>query len=341
MDSSTTHQLKPELEPIRGQVGGKMSQKVKPKKKRNVEGPEESSVPKSVPPNLSAPSETSIGQDAGEDETLTIIPADGGRPWTFNDDFLIRESDRLRNIITTRKGKFKGLARQGKSNTFKLKGVGARHFSLLLSALRAGPDFNFSLDDLKIILTLASDWGFSRIQDRSMTAIQNLRLHPVDKLLLARRCHIIEWICEAYLTLALRGPGLETADAPALGTKTTCIIALAREKILLHRLRTLTFEDQTSQILQCVWPSEECREALCEVRLLLLEKKTEVPEDEREQARLVLQHASWLGHELCDNCKADAAIARSIRVLDEEISAAKRVFADQMGRKPSEWVYKV
>ncbi|KAG8928359.1 hypothetical protein FRC01_006053, partial [Tulasnella sp. 417] len=184
--------------------------------------------------------------------------------------------------------------------------------------------------------------GFPKIENRCMTAIKELRPPPppAEKLLLGRRYKIPEWIREAYLTLALRDPGLETADARALGANAACIIARAREKILLYRLHVLTLKDPASRRSQCVWPSEECREALCEVRLVLLEKKTEVPEDEGEQARLVLKHVSGLGHTLCDNCKPDAEIARTIRTLDGEISAANGVFADEIGRKDSEWLEK-
>ncbi|KAG8928360.1 hypothetical protein FRC01_006054 [Tulasnella sp. 417] len=338
MGGSTTHQSDPALVPIRDQAGGKSNQKVKPAKKKKIEGREETGVPRSPPANLSDQGETAKKRDRWKDKNLTIIATHGGRPWTCNDDILIRESHDIRKLLATNKTKLRGLARQGNSNTFRLIGVRPRQFNLLLSALRAGHDFNFSLDDLKTILTLSTDWGFSRIQDRSMTAIQDLRPGPADKLLLARRCQILEWIRGAYLTLALRGPGLETADASALGANATIIIALAREKILRRRMHILTFEDPASRRSQCVWPSEECREALCEVRLVLLEKKVEVPKNEGKLARLVLKHASWLGHELCDNCKPDTEIARTIRTLDGEISAANRVFADEIGRKDSEWL---
>ncbi|KAG9041208.1 hypothetical protein FS837_012547 [Tulasnella sp. UAMH 9824] len=240
--------------------------------------------------------------------------------------------------MVTRQTNLRGLVRHGKSNTFELRGVEARHFSLFLAALRAARDFNFSLEDLKTILTLASDWGFPRIQNRSMTALQNLRLPPVDKLLLAKRCQIAEWIREAYLALALRTPGLETADAPALGATATSVITHAREEILLHRMQALTLVDSSTLDSQCESPSQACREALCDIRLALLAKKTKVPKRDDAQARILLKEVSKLGLELCDTCRSDVAIACTIRALDEEISIAKRVFEDDIGRENSKWI---
>ncbi|KAG8931202.1 hypothetical protein FRC01_001715 [Tulasnella sp. 417] len=351
MESSTTHQFEPALVPIRGQAGvdpvlnppqssGKSNQKTKPKKKKKkVEGRrEETGGPNSFPAHtISAQRETSKKQDDGENETLTIISARDGQTWTFNDDSQQSEAMRKLTFSTER---VKGLKRQGESNTFKLTGAESRHFNLFLSAFRPGSDLDLPFYDLKIILTLATDWGFPKIENQCITAIKELPRPPppVDKLLLARRYKIIEWIREAYLILALRDSGLETADARALGANATCIIAVAREKILLHRLHILRLKDPNSRRSQCVWPSEECLEALREVRLVLLEQKTEVPKNEEELARLVLEHASLLGHGLCDNCKSDAEIARAIRALDGEISAAKTVFADEIGRTDSEWL---
>lgn len=171
-----------------------------------------------------------------------------------------------------------------------------------------------------------------------MTAIQHLRLPPVDKLILARRCKLPEWIREAYLALAVRTLGLETADAPALGSTATSAITRARDEILLHRLQALTLVGSNTLDSQCESPSQACREALCEIRLALLAKKTKVPKREDAQARIFLKEVSKLGLELCDTCRPDAAIARTIRALDEDISIAKRVFEDDIGRENSKWL---
>lgn len=155
---------------------------------------------------------------------------------------------------------------------------------------------------------------------------------------MARRGVIPEWIREAYLSLAIRGPGLKTADAQALGAAATSIIARAREEILLHRLQTLTLEDPATRQSTCNSPSRACREATCEARLALSARNRRLPKPEAELARLFLKEVSNLGQKLCDACKADGKLGRMVLALDEEINVARKVFEDELGQDDSKWL---
>ncbi|KIO21300.1 hypothetical protein M407DRAFT_29076 [Tulasnella calospora MUT 4182] len=339
------HPVLPQVGPVTNppQSSGTSNQQTKPKKKKKTERTEETGGPKSLPANTSAHGETSK-KGYKKSWTITILSAKGGpesrggQAWTLEAGYLIRQSNDIKNMLTNQT-KVNGFVKQGKSGTlFKLDGVEAHHFSLFVDALRPGRRFDFSFDDLKTIIALSSDWGFSKIQTRSMIAIQNLRPSPVDKLLLARRCRIPGWMREAYIMLAVRTPGLGTAETSGLGPTATSIIARAREEVLLHRLQALELVDSTNQDHQCESPSRACRETLCEIRLGSFAKQTKVPRQPEEQGRLVLKHVSKLGLELCDTCKSDAAIGRTISALDEEIRVARRVCDQEIGPQNSKWL---
>ncbi|KAG9025515.1 hypothetical protein FS837_004912 [Tulasnella sp. UAMH 9824] len=231
----------------------------------------------------------------------------------------------------------RGLVRYRSLNTFKLDGVEAGHFSLFLSALHARSEFNFSLDDLKAILALASDWGFSELRNRCINNIKKLRPPPVDQVILARRSQIPQWTREAYLTLAVRTPRLTIADAGALGSTATAIIARAREEILLHRLQAFTLMDGSSRSLPCKSPSRACREVLCEVRLALMTEKRYLRKTNKARSDLFSKEVSNLGQELCDACKSEEALGCIIRALDQEIDVAKKVLKEELGADDS-WI---
>ncbi|KIO21293.1 hypothetical protein M407DRAFT_10449 [Tulasnella calospora MUT 4182] len=248
--------------PSTPQSSGTSNQQTKSKKKKKQnEKREETGGPNSLSTNASPKRGKSKKQDEKSRKvTIRVSPrypvtterafmnngyhrlqsANGGQTWTLDLTFLTQRSKALENMFEDTTNKLRGLVRHRESNTLELDGVEAGHFSLFLSALRAGSRFDFSLDELKIILPLANDWGFSKLRNRCMTTIQTLQPSPVYKLLLARRSKIPDWIREAYLTLAIRTPGLKTADAQALGATAMSIIARAREEILLHRLQSDT-----------------------------------------------------------------------------------------------------
>ncbi|KAG8914431.1 hypothetical protein FRC01_004080, partial [Tulasnella sp. 417] len=196
--------------PNQPQASGPSNQQKKPQNrgKQNVKR-EETGGQKSLPSNASAERQKSKQQD-GKSRKITILSANGGQTWSLDFTFLTQQSKVLENMFKHPGNELRGLLRHGKPNTFKLDGIEAGHFDMFLSALQAsaGSDPSVrSLDDLKTILGLASDWGFSKLRKQCMTAIKKLRPSPVEKLLLARRSQIPEWIREAYLTLAIRTPG--------------------------------------------------------------------------------------------------------------------------------------
>jgi hypothetical protein len=101
--------------------------------------------------------------------------------------------------------------------------------------LRMHDDHDFTIQDWVILLTIASQFDFSKLRERAIREIDSyeprseLRLLPVQKIVLAQKYDIPKWLRSCYEALCARTRGLDNEEADLLGIQTTNCIWKARE----------------------------------------------------------------------------------------------------------------
>jgi hypothetical protein len=96
-------------------------------------------------------------------------------------------------------------------------------------------DYNVALDEWISILSVATHFGFARVRERAAREINSARhqseLDPVQKIVLARKFDILEWLAPCYEALCQRPQGLENDEAEVVGATTTNCVWKAREAL--------------------------------------------------------------------------------------------------------------
>lgn len=189
------------------------------------------------------------------------------------------------------------------------------------------PEFEFSSDDLRITLPLASDWGFDDLRRRARRGLEMRNLSVLDKITLARRCKDHEWIQEAYVTLATRVAPLSVEEIKALGIDATTAITRARERVLIQRLRALPFNDPYQ------WECKRipCRQALRDawVKILTEGGSPEIPH--LAVSAVLLDEMVSSGTGLCETCASDEALAKALEDCQVERTVAEAAIEQFMG----------
>ena len=90
---------------------------------------------------------------------------------------------------------------------------------------------NDSLSQWLTLLSISTRLRFDRLRDHAVECIEESKtaLDPVDKLVLAIKYKIPEWLAPAYAALCQRPNCLEEWEAEKIGLKKTVQIARARE----------------------------------------------------------------------------------------------------------------
>ncbi|PCH36776.1 hypothetical protein WOLCODRAFT_83062, partial [Wolfiporia cocos MD-104 SS10] len=115
-----------------------------------------------------------------------------------------------------------------------LPDVTPRELDNLLSALYDGMhEGGRGLDDWKALLSISSRFVFDKIRERAIDAVRTHvpPLDPVERICLAAKHDIPEWLSPAYTELCMRDDPLSDAESDKLGSITAACLARAREQI--------------------------------------------------------------------------------------------------------------
>jgi hypothetical protein len=89
-----------------------------------------------------------------------------------------------------------------------------------------------SCSDWISILDLASRWEFDDIRALAIRQLSTLDMDPVEKIALEHRFGIDrEWAYSSYIALCSRMTPLTVEEANKLGSETTAMVAIARERL--------------------------------------------------------------------------------------------------------------
>jgi len=120
-------------------------------------------------------------------------------------------------------------------NPIPLPGVTRYEFMTLLDFFYKGmhDDFRLSLGKWICILSVSSRYDMDKIRQRAIRQINSHRprIDPIDKIVLAEKHHIPDWLAPAYASLCQRPNPLEEWEAGQLGIGITVKLARAREAV--------------------------------------------------------------------------------------------------------------
>jgi hypothetical protein len=118
-------------------------------------------------------------------------------------------------------------------------------------------DYNVALDEWISILSVATRFGFARVRERAVREIDSARhqseLDPVQKIVLARKFDIPEWLAPCYEALCQRPQGLENDEAEVVGATTTNCVWNAREALQYAQRSCPARASTESQVSPNVW----------------------------------------------------------------------------------------
>lgn len=78
-------------------------------------------------------------------------------------------------------------------------------------------------------------WDFQAIRNQAIAELQKLTLNEVDKIVLAHKYDLTEWLMPGYTALASREQPLCMEEANQLGFEFVVKMARAREAVAKHR----------------------------------------------------------------------------------------------------------
>jgi len=92
------------------------------------------------------------------------------------------------------------------------------------------------------LLSIATRFQFDKIRNRAIKEIDKYEpsIDPVDKILLADKYSVTEWLSPSYCILCQRAEALTEVEAQKLGAVTTCRVARAREDVRKQFLERYT-----------------------------------------------------------------------------------------------------
>ncbi|KAJ6552237.1 hypothetical protein DFH09DRAFT_597753 [Mycena vulgaris] len=143
--------------------------------------------------------------------------------------FLARDSIYFQELFAGPFGDFG----QRETEAIPLEGVGSAEFECLLDFFYNGMyrQPKDSLSQWITLLSIATRLRFDRLRAHAIESIEESKtsLDPVDKLVLAIKFEIPQWLAPAYTALCQRPNCLEEWEAEKIGLKKTVQIARARE----------------------------------------------------------------------------------------------------------------
>ncbi|CCL99367.1 uncharacterized protein FIBRA_01385 [Fibroporia radiculosa] len=167
--------------------------------------------------------------------------------------FLERDSEFFRDMFSCPLG---GASVEGETEESAIALPGVTRFELecLLSFLYNGMyERDVSIDEWVAILSISSRFLFDRIRERAIREIATYAppLDPVERIFLATKHDIPQWLRPAYMDLCIRPESLTEEEAQKLGLPTVVRLARAREQLSQGRRETRreTFDDYSVDAL--------------------------------------------------------------------------------------------
>lgn len=201
----------------------------------------------------------------------------------------------------------------------------------LLTPLLSRIGQTFTLTQLKPILVLATDWGFRRLRVYAITHIPHHAMPPLDKIVLARRTQVHEWLLEPLVSLATRLEPLNPTEMETLGWETSTALTSAREKVLHRRLSLLRPNEPASWMGGAFW-HKNCWDSLGRAVV-------EATRDPKYRGSLLPSAVSQALNDgglkpLCSECKKDR-LKRTEEWLDMESEKpiVEKVLKQALGEK--------
>ncbi|KZT07596.1 uncharacterized protein LAESUDRAFT_724556 [Laetiporus sulphureus 93-53] len=155
--------------------------------------------------------------------------------------FLERDSEVLRRILCLSPGK-NGQDGMAEETAILLPDVTPVETECLLSFLYFGMyERDVPLVDWQALLSISSKFKFQKIRERAINEITTHHppLDPVERLALAAKHDVPQWLKSAYVELCQRTRALSPLEAKRLGLETAMRLAGAREAVLQRRLERL------------------------------------------------------------------------------------------------------
>jgi len=87
-----------------------------------------------------------------------------------------------------------------------------------------------ALEQLEAALHLSTMWAFGKVRDWTIKEIEKLNQSPIDRLELAQKCAVQQWLLPAYIQLCTRPERLTIREAERLGLHRYHILAQIREQ---------------------------------------------------------------------------------------------------------------
>ena len=83
------------------------------------------------------------------------------------------------------------------------------------------------------LLSIANTYGLKRVYRRALAEIEdiNVNIDPVERVLLAKKLNVKNWLAPAYVALCIRRDPLNESEAEKLGIQTYVKLMTARESI--------------------------------------------------------------------------------------------------------------
>ena len=130
----------------------------------------------------------------------------------------------------------------------------------------------FTLEELQNILILSTKWEFPNLRKYACKHIPSHPMAPLDKIELARRADVPEWLFAPQLELARRLSALTAEEGRRLGPNSVLRITKAREIIMRVRLSS-TVGPRPPMVLGHVgWLHTGCWTVLCNAWNLVMTK---------------------------------------------------------------------
>ncbi|OBZ76035.1 hypothetical protein A0H81_03087 [Grifola frondosa] len=151
--------------------------------------------------------------------------------------FLERDSEFFHQLF---QGLHDGVTGRTDETAIKLDNVTQREFECLLNFLYHGiyDSHQESVHELLLLLSTSTALAFPKVRAYAIGALGacDPPLDPVERIFLAEKYGIPQWLAAGYTALCARTHPLEDAEAEVLGLQTTARLARAREAVLVEML---------------------------------------------------------------------------------------------------------
>jgi len=88
-----------------------------------------------------------------------------------------------------------------------------------------------SHEEWSSLLSISFRFKFEKIRDRAIKELTAMNIDPVDRVVLAVKYDVSDWLCPAYVDLCIRSEPLREDEAHKLELSTTVKLACARERL--------------------------------------------------------------------------------------------------------------